>query len=157
MKEYQTLWNEHSKLQRLILYNVILCSKFIILLIVFETRSHKLTHIMPESSTEIVLYGLDIFFRQNMWNLKLCATPTLWDTRDSLIAWTSQIIHLLSHFGPWGKSLNLIFCPTKCVIPKSLKVSHWMSKFNKICHLLWSWAPWTFGPSWNIHGMPEVW
>ena len=29
--------------------------------------------------------------------------------------------------GPWNKSLNFIF-PTKYVIPKSLKVSHWLSK-----------------------------
>ena len=29
--------------------------------------------------------------------------------------------------GPWNKSLNFIF-PTKYVVPKSLKVSHWLSK-----------------------------
>ncbi len=34
---------------------------------------------------------------------------------------------LLSHFGPWNKSLNFIF-PTKYGIPKSLKVSHWLNK-----------------------------
>ena len=31
--------------------------------------------------------------------------------------------------GPLNKNLNLIF-PTKYVIPKSLKVSHWLSEFQ---------------------------
>ncbi len=30
--------------------------------------------------------------------------------------------------GSWNKSLNFIF-PTKYVIPKSLKVSHWLSEY----------------------------
>ena len=37
-----------------------------------------------------------------------------------------QFSHLAN--GPWNKSLNFIF-PTKYVIPKSLKFSHWPSKF----------------------------
>ena len=37
---------------------------------------------------------------------------------------------LLSHFGPWNKRLNFIF-PIKYAIPRSLKVSHWLS------HLAW--------------------
>ena len=37
------------------------------------------------------------------------------------------ITHLAN--GPWNKSLNFIF-PTKYVIPKSLKFSHWPSKIN---------------------------
>ena len=32
--------------------------------------------------------------------------------------------------GPWNKSINIIF-PTKYVIPKSLKVSHWLCEFQK--------------------------
>ena len=36
--------------------------------------------------------------------------------------------------GAWNKSLNFIF-PTKYVIPKSLKFSHWPSKL--ICSILW--------------------
>ena len=31
----------------------------------------------------------------------------------------------------WNKSLNFIF-PTKYVIPKSLKFSHWPSKYNPL-------------------------
>ena len=34
---------------------------------------------------------------------------------------------------PWNKSLNFIF-PTKSVIPKSLKFSHWPSKCSRLRH-----------------------
>ena len=34
---------------------------------------------------------------------------------------------------PWNKSLNFIF-PTKYVIPKSLKFSHWPSKCSRLRH-----------------------
>ena len=34
----------------------------------------------------------------------------------------------LSHFGPWNKILNFTFT-TKYVLPKSLKVGHWLSEF----------------------------
>ena len=43
---------------------------------------------------------------------------------------TSKVITHLAN-GPWDKSLNYIF-PTKYVIPKSLKFSHWPSKINMI-------------------------
>ena len=39
------------------------------------------------------------------------------------------VCHLAN--GPWNKSLNFIF-PTKCVIPKSLKFSHWPSKVGRL-------------------------
>ena len=40
--------------------------------------------------------------------------------------------------GPWNKSLNFIF-PIKYVIPKSLKVSHWLSQILKFRSLIWVW------------------
>ena len=44
---------------------------------------------------------------------------------------TFQVLQTYSAKGPWDKSLNFIF-PTKySVIPKSLKVSHWLSKQMK--------------------------
>ncbi len=48
-----------------------------------------------------------------------------------VIVSVGEIIHfyLLSHFGPWKKCLNFIF-PIKYVIPKSLKVTHWLSQFK---------------------------
>ena len=42
-------------------------------------------------------------------------------------AYLLGISHLAN--GPWNKSLNFIF-PTKYVIPKSLKFSHWPSKIS---------------------------
>ena len=39
------------------------------------------------------------------------------------------LVSLTQPMDPWKKSLNFIF-PTKYVIPKSLKFSHWPSKFN---------------------------
>ena len=55
----------------------------------------------------------------------------------NLRVWMMQILidapyeftHLAN--GPWNKGLNFTF-PTKYVIPKSLKFSHWPSKFNII-------------------------
>ena len=43
-------------------------------------------------------------------------------------------LNLLSHFGPWKKSLNFIL-PTKYVIPKSLKVTlpGWVSSRGLFC------------------------
>ena len=37
--------------------------------------------------------------------------------------------------GPWNKSLNFIF-PIRYVIPKSLKVGHWLSEYQKQDHYL---------------------
>ena len=48
--------------------------------------------------------------------------------RNSQIQWNLSIkMCTYSAKGPWNKSSNFIF-PTKSVIPKSLKVSHWLSK-----------------------------
>ena len=48
------------------------------------------------------------------------ATPNPWFFYNSL----------LSHFGPWNNSLNCFLFPTKYGIPKSLKVSHWLSEIG---------------------------
>ena len=40
----------------------------------------------------------------------------------------SLLSYTYSAKGSWNKSLNFIF-PTKYVIPKSLKVSHWLSEY----------------------------
>ncbi len=39
-------------------------------------------------------------------------------------------ITLVSHFGPWNKSSTWSFLLNAYIIPKSLKVSHWLSKIN---------------------------
>ena len=54
------------------------------------------------------------------WEKLMCLFPV---GGFNLSPWT----HLAN--GPWNRSLNVIF-PTKNVIPKSLKFSHWPSKLN---------------------------
>ena len=53
--------------------------------------------------------------------------------------------------GPWEKSLNFIF-PTKYVIPKSLKFSHWPSKWPTAISKTW---PILVGV--GSLGPPKVW
>ena len=53
----------------------------------------------------------------------------VWSTAR-LCLYTLIISH--SANGPWKKSLNFIF-PTKYVIPKSLKFSHWLSEICGFC------------------------
>ena len=67
--------------------------------------------------------------------------------------------------GPWKKSLNFIF-PTKYVIPKSLKLSHWLSEYIYICYIAFNlkvdtcniqhvshWEGWCYGE--NLHRLPK--
>ena len=53
------------------------------------------------------------------------AEPGLTPKKNQGKWFVKRAIVLLSHFGPWNKSLFLL---TKYVIPKSLKVSHWLGK-----------------------------
>ena len=71
--------------------------------------------------------------RLNEWN----KSATLWCLPNKRK--TSSKSPYLAN-GPWNKSLNFIF-PTKYVIPKSLKVSHWLSKSLKHHDPLWH-QPW---------------
>ena len=69
---------------------------------------------------------------------KLLCQFNKWDgwNLDSTILQLQNVNHVVANFtpfpysakGPWNKSSNFIF-PTKYVIPKNLKVSHWLSKF----------------------------
>ena len=77
-------------------------------------------------------------YHGNLW----APTGVSWSSRRllrgiNLRVWMMQILidapHEFTHLanGPWNKGLNFTF-PTKYVIPKSLKFSHWPSKFNII-------------------------
>ena len=52
-----------------------------------------------------------------------------------LSTYLSTYLFTYSAKGPWNKSFNLIF-PIKYVIPKSLKVGHWLSQFTYTISIL---------------------
>ena len=64
--------------------------------------------------------------KQNIW---IKGTKVKWPFHLLFIMF-SCLTKSHSANGPWKKSLNFIF-PTKYVIPKSLKFSHWPSKKSK--------------------------